>query len=149
MPLNAMFLVFLFVGLFHQESSGRIGSSGQTTGPKNRPLVISSMYGRDLFDFYCATCHGLDGKGGGPMTAALKVTPPDLTTIALRNGGTFPKARVEALVTGEGDPPAVAHGSKEMPVWGPIFQALSPGDTMNRIRIANIADHLESMQRAK
>lgn len=143
-PLGVAFLAFLLAGLFHQ------GSSGQTTGPKSRPLVISSMYGRDLFNFYCTTCHGRDGRGGGPVAPALKVAPPDLTTIALRSGGMFPKARVEALVTGEGDPLVVAHGSREMPTWGPIFQALDPGeDTMTRIRIANIVDYLESLQRTK
>lgn len=141
--VRAAFMAFLFVGLFH------LASSAQMTGPPNRRLVIASMYGPDLFQFYCATCHGRDGKGAGPVVPTLRVVPPDLTTIALRNGGTFPKERVEALVAGGGDSPAIAHGSKEMPVWGPIFQALDPNDRMTSIRIANIVNYLESMQRAK
>lgn len=72
----------------------------QTTGPQKPSLVISSMYGRDLFEFYCASCHGRDGRGGGPVVPALRVVPPDLTTIATRNGGTFPEARVESFVIG-------------------------------------------------
>ncbi len=119
---------------------------GQTTAQRNPPLVISSMYGRDLFEFYCASCHGRDGKGGGPVVPALKSPPPDLTAIAQRNGGTFPRARVESLVIGDGDKLVAAHGSKEMPVWGPIFRGLDPSDLQSKVRIANIIDHIESMQ---
>jgi mono/diheme cytochrome c family protein len=120
--------------------------SAQTTGPKNPPLVIASMYGRDLFEFYCASCHGRDGKGGGPAAAALKAPPADLTALARQNGGTFPRARVEAFVTGNEDQPAPAHGSRAMPVWGPIFKGLDPHDTANKRRIANIVDYIESLQ---
>ena len=120
--------------------------AGQTTGSKNPPLVISSMYGRDLFELYCATCHGRDGKGNGPAVAALKAPPPDLTTIARRNGGMFPRARVEAFVTLGDDRATPAHGSKDMPVWGPIFRALDPNDTANKVRVANIIGHVESLQ---
>jgi mono/diheme cytochrome c family protein len=123
--------------------------SGQTTGQKNPPLVISSMYGRDLFEFYCATCHGRDGKGGGPAAAALNVPTPDLTTIAKRNGGTFPKAGVRSFVTGDQDRPISAHGSKDMPVWGPIFRSLDPTDTTNNVRIENIVGYVESIQQTK
>ena len=122
------------------------GASAQTTGPKNPSLVISSMYGRDLFEFYCASCHGRDGHGSGPAVPALRVAPPDLTTIATRNGGTFPHARVESFVTGDRDQLTPAHGSKEMPVWGPIFRGLDPNDTMNKVRVANIVGYIESIR---
>ena len=121
------------------------GASAQTTGPTNPPLVISSMYGRDLFEFYCASCHGRDGTGGGPVAPALRVTPPDLTMIAARNRGMFPRTRVEAFVTGAQEVPA-AHGSKEMPVWGPVFSGLDPNDKANRVRITNIVDYIASIQ---
>ena len=121
-------------------------ASGQTTGQKNPPLVISSMYGPDLFAFYCASCHGRDGKGSGPVVPALKTPPPDLTTITRRNSGTFPRARVESFVTGDGDRLTPAHGSKEMPVWGPIFRGLDPRDTTNKVRITNIVGYIESIQ---
>jgi mono/diheme cytochrome c family protein len=119
---------------------------GQTTSQKNPPLVISSMYGRDLFEFYCASCHGRDGKGSGPVVPALRIPPPDLTTITRRNSGTFPRARIEAFVTGDGGRLTPAHGSKEMPVWGPIFRGVDPHDTMNKIRISNVVAHIESVQ---
>jgi mono/diheme cytochrome c family protein len=121
------------------------GASVQTTGPTKPPLVLSSMYGRDLFEFYCASCHGRDGTGGGPVVQALRVPPPDLTRIAARNGGTFPRAGVQAFVTGDKEVPP-AHGSKEMPVWGPIFRDLDANDKSNRVRIANIVDYIASIQ---
>jgi mono/diheme cytochrome c family protein len=118
--------------------------TGQT-GPANPPLIISSVSGRDLFEFYCASCHGRDGNGKGPVAPALRVPPPDLTRIAARNDGVFPKARIEALLTGDRNIPP-AHGSSDMPVWGPIFSALDSNDRMNRVRIANIVDYLASIQ---
>ena len=118
----------------------------QTTGAKNPPLVISSMYGRDLFELYCATCHGRDGKGNGPAAEALRVRPADLTTIARRNGGVFPRSRVESFVTVGEERAAPAHGSKEMPVWGPIFRALDFNDAANKIRLANIVEYVGSLQ---
>ena len=118
--------------------------TGQT-GPANPPLIISSVSGRDLFEFYCASCHGRDGNGKGPVAPALRVAPPDLTRIAARNDGVFPKARVEALLTGDQNMPS-AHGSSDMPVWGPIFSALDSNDRMNRVRIANLVEFIASIQ---
>jgi len=115
------------------------------TGPTNPPLIISSVSGRDLFEFYCASCHGRDGNGKGPVAPALRVPPPDLTRIAARNDGVFPKARIEALLTGDRNIPP-AHGTSDMPVWGPIFSALDSNDRMNRVRIANIVDYIASIQ---
>lgn len=135
-----VFTALLLVALFDP------WAFGQTTSQKNPPLVMSSMYGRDLFTFYCASCHGRDGKGSGPVVPALKTPPPDLTTMTRRNSGTFPRARVDSFVTGDGGRLTPAHGSKEMPVWGPIFQGLDPHDTMNKIRISNIVAHIESIQ---
>jgi mono/diheme cytochrome c family protein len=135
-------LMILLLGALCFETA----AAGQTTGVKNPPLVISSMYGQDLFELYCASCHGRDGKGHGPSADALKVRPADLTTIAKRNGGTFPKSRVEAFVTVGEVRATPAHGSAEMPVWGPIFRALDPNDTANKIRLANIVGYVESLQ---
>lgn len=120
--------------------------TAQTTRQPSSPLIIKSVYGRDLYEFYCATCHGRDGKGGGPVAPALTTRPTDLTTIAARHGGTFPRARVESYVAEDGVPLVTAHGSKDMPVWGPIFRSLDPSDTMAKVRVANLADYLASIQ---
>jgi mono/diheme cytochrome c family protein len=122
-----------------------LGVAGQQTGRTPPPLLIPSMSGGDLFRFYCASCHGRDGKGDGPVASALNRRPPDLTSIARRNSGRFPTDRVERFVTGDRDP-SPAHGSADMPVWGPIFQSLDPQDQMNRIRIENVVAFIESIQ---
>ena len=123
-----------------------IAAFAETAGPQNPPLMIRSLTGRDLFDFYCATCHGRDGKGSGPVTPALKVPPPDLTTLAQRHGGAFPRQRVEAFITNDGDVLTAAHGSSDMPVWGPVFRGLDPSDTLVKIRIANLVEYIGSSQ---
>jgi mono/diheme cytochrome c family protein len=118
----------------------------QTTGPAMPPLVIASMAGSDLYQAYCASCHGRQGKGDGPTVPALKARLPDLTTLARRNGGIFPSARVAALVTHGEALASPAHGSREMPVWGPIFRALDPNDTRATVRISSIVEFVASMQ---
>ena len=123
-----------------------LGALAQTTGPQVPPLVIRSVVGRDLFDFYCASCHGRDGKGNGPVVAALKVLPPDLTRLTQRNQGIFPRERVETFVTNGGPVLSPAHGSSEMPVWGPVFRGLDPADLLVKIRIANVVDYIASFQ---
>lgn len=127
--------------------SGGSSARAQTTTPRVTPLTIASTRGSDLFAFYCASCHGPAGKGDGPVASTLKARPADLTTIAKRTGGTFPAARVESQVTGTGTTLILSHGTREMPVWGPIFQSLDPNsDAMNRVRITNLIRHLESLQ---
>jgi mono/diheme cytochrome c family protein len=62
----------------------------------------------------CAPCHGAEGKGNGPMSAALKATPPDLTVLAKNNGGVFPFSNVYEVI--DGRKVVAAHGTREMPV---------------------------------
>lgn len=120
--------------------------TAQTTTPGPPSLAIRSLAGRDLFEFYCATCHGHDGTGHGPVAAALVRPPADLTRLAIAYGGRFPRERVERYVANGGDTPTPAHGTSEMPVWGPVFRALDPSDTRVRVRIANVVGYVESLQ---
>jgi mono/diheme cytochrome c family protein len=119
-------------------------SADQKTGPVTPVLVIDSMYGPDLYRSYCATCHGRDGKGHGPVATALKVAPPDLTLLARRQSGGFPAHEVEAII--RGGTSIGSHGSLDMPVWGPIFYALDPSDARVKARIAALVAHLASIQ---
>ncbi|MEO0912416.1 MAG: cytochrome c [Pseudomonadota bacterium] len=75
--------------------------------------------GQAIFETYCAACHGLDGRGRGPLGALLTVQPTDLTRLTLRNNGTFPLFRVISRI--DGRDPLVAHGSA-MPVYGDFFE---------------------------
>lgn len=101
--------------------------------------------GRATFLAHCAPCHGRDAKGRGPVAPALTTAPPDLTTLATRNGGRFARGRLSSYVLGRRRPPA-AHGTSEMPVWGPLFRALNPSESQIDIRLERLLDHLESLQ---
>ena len=120
--------------------------AAQTTGPKNPDLVPTSLAGQDLFQLYCSSCHGRDGKGGGHAAPALKVPPADLTTIAQRNMGAFPADSVTASITGKKRLSTPAHGSSDMPVWGPIFKGLDTRDAINAARIESVVKYIESIQ---
>jgi len=71
--------------------------------------------GKSEFRNSCALCHGADGKGGGVIDL-LKTAPPDLTTLAKRNGGKFPAERVANMIDGREF--VKGHGDRDMPAWG-------------------------------
>jgi mono/diheme cytochrome c family protein len=108
--------------------------------------LISSLEGQALYREYCAVCHGEQGKGDGPMARALKSPPADLTHIAMRNGGTFPMKKIERIISGD-SPVEAGHGTREMPVWGPIFSQIAWDVDLGNIRVANLAKYIESLQK--
>ena len=123
-------------------------ASAQSLAIKKVPVKLSTTTdGAQLYREHCAVCHGVDGKGAGPAAEALKTRPTDLSSLARSHGGTFPRDRVRAVLTGAARPVA-AHGSTDMPVWGIIFRALDSSDTRVRLRIESIVAHLESLQEA-
>ncbi|MCP4873505.1 MAG: cytochrome c [Proteobacteria bacterium] len=75
--------------------------------------------GQLLYERHCASCHGADGRGDGPVAVGLTTRPSDLTSIALRNGGKFDDSAV--LRTIDGQRAVHAHGPRDMPVWGTVF----------------------------
>lgn len=101
--------------------------------------------GKAMFKQYCAACHGADAKGRGPAAPTLNKRVPDLTTLSKRHDGKFPYDYVGSVLRfGTG---SRAHGSPEMPVWGPIFQYLENyNEAAVRQRIRNLCDYLESIQ---
>src|SRR5207248_2546632 len=107
--------------------------------------LIVSVEGPALFKAYCAVCHGADAKGSGPMANSLKALPADLTRISARNGGTFPLARLRRVISGEEVIPG-GHGSREMPVWGPIFSQVDRDQDLGRVRVDNLARYLQTLQ---
>lgn len=107
--------------------------------------LIRSVEGKDLFASYCASCHGMDARGAGPASAAMKTRPPDLTQLSKRNGGKFPQAAAQQMLTGE--KMKRSHGSSEMPVWGPIFHRVERDQDLGLVRINNLLKYLESIQK--
>ena len=119
---------------------GQKASVKTTTAPPT-----SATSGAEMYASYCAVCHGKDGKGNGPAAQALKVPPPNLTTLARSNGGKFPGILVAHAIAGDAN--LSAHGSKDMPVWGPVFRALSQHDqAVVQLRITNLTKYIESLQ---
>ncbi len=102
-----------------------------------------TVSGREIFHAYCATCHGAEAKGNGPAVAALKTAPPDLTQLARHNNGRFPSAAVTETLRNVRQP---AHGSTEMPVWGPVLQSVSDNPREMDLRINNVVSYLNSLQ---
>lgn len=135
--------VLLGAGLL---SGGRIAA--QTKPPaqnqKEYERLIYSVKGPELYRAHCAACHGVDGKGNGPLAPALKTLPADLTALSRNNKGEFPANRVRKFVSGE--QLSASHGSREMPVWGPIFHQIEEDQDFGNVRLENLVKYLESIQ---
>ncbi|HWQ53508.1 MAG TPA: cytochrome c [Bryobacteraceae bacterium] len=105
----------------------------------------SPSSGPAMYRAYCASCHGVSGKGDGPAATALKRQPADLTALAGRHGGRFPSVRVFQSI--EGDASIAAHGSREMPVWGAVFRQIGGSDEAAvKLRVRNLVRYIESIQ---
>ena len=143
--LVTILLVTILVAahLFAQTPDARSTQTGRTSLTPS--LALESLTGGDSFDRYCASCHGADGRGGGPVASALKNRPTDLTTLARRNGGTFPRERVAAFVEGT-ERLSLTHGSGDMPVWGRVLRGLESSDARIKVRLANLVAYVESLQ---
>jgi len=113
---------------------------------KHVPITNApSNSGKDMYNSYCAVCHGTDGKGNGPAASAMKAAPTDLTTLAQKNAGKYPAAHVASVIRGQASLPS--HGSEDMPVWGPLFSSISQGhEGQVQQRITNLVKYIESLQ---
>ncbi len=120
------------------------GTAAQAPGREFPPLILESLTGRDSFEFYCASCHGRTAVGDGPVAAQITTRPADLTTLARRNGGVFPRQRVTAFV--DGSTRSSAHGSSDMPLWGRTFRALDSSEVRVKVRLDNLVAYIESLQ---
>jgi mono/diheme cytochrome c family protein len=117
--------------------------------------------GKSEFLSSCAACHGADGKGEGPMSGQLKTTPADLTVLSKKNGGTFPFSSVYEFI--DGRKMLAAHGTREMPIWGQLYNQETLGrltnpkaldavefsadpDAVVRDRILSLIDYLNRIQ---
>ena len=142
--------VFLLIGAAFWANTGTRGGAAiqaaqESSGvPSQQQDLIHSLEGVDLYRAYCASCHGKNGTGNGPAAAALKATVPDLTLIAKNNGGAFPVARVRRIIVGEGM--IASHGSREMPVWGPLFHQVEADVDRGNVRVENLIKYLQSIQ---
>ena len=126
-------------------------------------VIASSALGRaqsfdagaTAFLSSCAPCHGTDGKGNGPLVRVLKATPPDLTVLARRNNGVFPRNAVYEAIDGRKQ--VEAHGTREMPIWGfryipSPYEAVNPTggprgtEATIELHIGLLVDYLDRIQ---
>jgi mono/diheme cytochrome c family protein len=123
----------------------------------DRDATVSQRNGSGAEEFkrYCASCHGNDATGHGPVAAELKRKPANLTVLSKNNNGAFPTGEVHDFIVGTRQIPS--HGTREMPVWGyafmfqpgamagPFVPKLTPEQTEAKINL--LVDYLKSIQR--
>ena len=151
--------VVLLLALLFSTGALTTAQQSQSAIKKGPIQKTSAPSGEDMFNTYCAVCHGKDAKGNGPAAGALKVPPADLTTLAQRHGGKFPTEYVTTVLQ-YGVEDIKAHGSKDMPVWGPLF---GPSGSLSKsqslplaearevssavtLKIHNLSQYIESLQ---
>ena len=110
-------------------------------------VTLADYSGEELFQRFCASCHGESGRGDGPVARGLAVAVPDLTAISRRYDG-FPAARIRETIDGRGL--IDAHGTRTMPVWGYEFWVESGADIVAeremRELIDKLLEHVRSLQ---
>jgi mono/diheme cytochrome c family protein len=105
----------------------------------------SAASGKEMYTEYCAACHGTNGKGTGPAASSMKAAPTDLTQLAKKNAGIYPANHIAAVLKFGSEPGA--HGSADMPVWGPLFKSLDKfHDATVQQRVSNLVAYIETLQ---
>jgi mono/diheme cytochrome c family protein len=110
---------------------------------------LYALSGKQLYERLCASCHGNEGHGDGPVAPLIKNGVPDLTRLAARAGGQFPSEEVHRIIDGRVDRPG--HGARDMPVWGWRLYDLSNTDYVGAradadSMIDRLVVHLQSIQ---
>jgi mono/diheme cytochrome c family protein len=123
-----------------------LAASGPVRVAADDAVLVES--GERSFLRHCSACHGLEGKGDGPVAPVLIKPPADLTRIAARRGGEFPDAAIADFIDGRTD--VAAHGSREMPVWGRVFSRPiaegTTGEEVVRGQLWILVEYLKSIQ---
>jgi mono/diheme cytochrome c family protein len=101
--------------------------------------------GRALYLQYCASCHGVDAKGDGPIAGMLTTPPPNLRLLSERYGNPLPEDQIARFIDGRAD--VKAHGPRDMPVWGRRFSSITQGNQrMVKNAITKLVAFLQSIQ---
>ena len=115
--------------------------------------VAEQLLGENVFMNNCAVCHGVSGKGDGPMAEQLITSPSDLTLLSKTNGGSFPETVVYQLIDGrrvvftdEGREVETIHGPRDMPIWGETFRTIEGDEGAIDELISNLLEYLKSIQ---
>lgn len=111
---------------------------------------MEALSGMEMYQRLCSSCHGVEGRGDGPVAPLIKIGTPDLSRIAARDGGEFPTEDVRRIIDGRTD--RRAHGPRDMPVWGwQLYDVSNANDAQERARtdamIDKLVTYLQSIQR--
>jgi mono/diheme cytochrome c family protein len=127
-----------------------VGYANESTAKKTVVIPVTKAPandGRQMYVNYCAPCHGVDGRGNGPVASALKKQPTNLAALSRNHGGKFPSTHiVSVLQFGAANP---SHGSAEMPVWGPMLGSVNTATdeaSVRALRISNLSRYLQTLQ---
>jgi len=116
------------------------------TRPSSQTAMASNDRGRKLYLQYCASCHGVDARGNGPVAPNLRKPPPDLTQIEKKEGK-FPGPRIRNVIAGEiGTTEISVHGTREMPVWGKVFRVKEVDKSVATLDFYVLTKYVESIQ---
>ncbi len=129
-------------------SGGRAGGQSQAPDKDAQAQGIAHTYslaGPEMYKTWCASCHGLDGKGNGPVAGALKKAPTNLTQLSKKNAGKFPADHVREYIDGRGKANP-AHGTREMPVWGEALASIDASAVGISFRVNTLTSYLETLQ---
>jgi mono/diheme cytochrome c family protein len=137
----------IFCAILFPTCALTLAKEGKAEIEYSRPPDEAVASGEEMYRSYCAVCHALDGKGGGPATPALRDQVPDLTTLSRRHGGKYPAQYVESVLHFGMEKGFPAHGNKDMPIWGRVFASVpqTPESTVTA-RISNLTRYLETIQ---
>ena len=109
------------------------------------------LIGASEYRISCLSCHGVGGKGNGPMAEFLKVQPSNLTQVSKNNDGVFPLETVFRMIDGRHG--VTGHGDRDMPIWGARYlkedaEMYGPfgGEDVVRLRILELVYYIQSIQ---
>jgi mono/diheme cytochrome c family protein len=138
---------FILLGTLLVATTVTLAQTSNAPAVKKTPIQqTSAASGKEMFNAYCAPCHGAEGKGNGPAAAAMKTAPTDLSQLAKNHDGKYPASFVAGILR-FGESPNSAHGSADMPVWGPLFRSLDKyHDTVEQQRVSNLVSYIETLQ---
>lgn len=106
-----LFLLVLTAALVWIAWGGAAAQTGDSsTAQFNRGIL--------LYQRYCSNCHGDQAHGDGRIAHLLKTEPADLTQLTDEDGR-FPTDEVRKTIDGRAG--ILAHGTREMPIWGQVF----------------------------
>jgi mono/diheme cytochrome c family protein len=132
-------------------SAGSIAMTGADNSQSQGAGLMADLGAAD-FRTYCAACHGVEARGDGTVAEFLTIAAADLTQLAKKNGGIFPRERITGLIDGREE--VKVHGPRDMPVWGDWFNAEATDasttpeerDATVAARIKALVDYIETIQ---